>query len=159
MLPSSLGCRFWKGRSGTTDRHLGWLLVVGRGNGFSPYTCMKHTMPAGPTATRGVVSLSLVFSLENPFHSGFGLGRETPSQMAALQLTFLLLFFFTFLFALSSGETQICCQITYPRLRKKINSKDILFWFGFVFVCFGFVCFVLVLFFLFSSKVEMQGAI
>lgn len=99
---------------------------MGRGNGFSPDTCMKHTLQADPTATLDEVSLSLADSLENPFHSEFGLERETPTQMAALQLSFTL-GFFMFLFALPSGETQACCQKTYPRIRKKLDTKDILF--------------------------------
>lgn len=111
--------------------------MVGRGNGFSPNTCVKHTLQADPTATLDEVSLSLADSLENPFHSESGLERETPTQMAALQLSFTL-GFFMFLFALPSGETQACCQKTYPRIRKKQNSKDILF---------------------FLSKLEMQRAI
>lgn len=71
---------------------------------------MKHTMPTGPTATHGVVSLSLVFSLENHFHSGFGLGRETLSQMAALQLTFLLAFF-------------LCSFLHYPQVKPRFVAK------------------------------------
>lgn len=77
---------------------------MGRGNGFSPDTCMKHTLQADSTVTLDEVSLSLAYSLENPFHSEFGLERETPTQMAALHLSFTL-GFFMFLFALPSGET------------------------------------------------------
>jgi len=43
-------------------------LVVGRGNGFSPDTCMKRTLQAHPSETLDEVSPSLADSLENPFH-------------------------------------------------------------------------------------------
>lgn len=85
-----------------TDGHLGGLLVVGRGSGFSPGTCMQHTLQADPTVILDEVSLFLAGSLENPFYSKFCLEREMPTQMAALQLSFM------FLFALPSGEVQAC---------------------------------------------------
>lgn len=90
-----------------TDGHLAGLLVQGRGSGFSPGTCMQHALQADPTVIVDEVSLFLAGSLENPFHSKFCLERETPTQMAALQLSFML-GFFRFLFALPSGEMQAC---------------------------------------------------
>lgn len=78
-----------------------------------------------PTVILDEVSLFLAGSLENPFHSKFCLERETPTQMAALQLSFMLEFFM-FLFALPSGETQACQKKTFLRIRKKLNTKNIL---------------------------------
>lgn len=66
---------------------------------------MQHALQADPTVILDEVSLFLAGSLENPFHSKFCLERETPTQMAGLQLSFML-GFFMFLFALPSDEIQ-----------------------------------------------------
>lgn len=130
-----------------TDGHLGRLLVVDRGSGFSPGTCMQHTLQADPTVILDEVSLFLAGSLENPFHSKFCLERETPTQMAALQLSFM------FLSALHSGEIQ-ACQKTYPRFRMKLNSKNILLHLSKLGMQWAILCFIssqeIVLFFLFG---------
>lgn len=69
---------------------------MGRGNGFDPNTCMKHTLQADPAVALYEVSLSLVNSLENLL-TQFALERGAPTWMAALQLSFTLGFLFSFL--------------------------------------------------------------
>lgn len=80
---------------------------MGRGNGFGPDACMKHTLQADPTVALDEVSLSLVDSLENPFHSVCSGKRST--HMDGCSSVVIYTGVSVFLFALPSGETQACC--------------------------------------------------
>lgn len=75
-----------------------------------PDVCTKRALQSDPTEALPEVSLSLAESLENPSHSKFGLERETPPQMAALQLSFRLGF--------------SCSFLHYPQVQTRLPAKN-----------------------------------
>lgn len=91
-----------------TDRHLGGLLVVGRGNGFSR-DHMKHTLQADPTAILDEVSLSLADSLENLFTPSLVWKEKHPHRWL--------------LFSCHSRWGFLCSFLHYPQVKPRLAAK------------------------------------
>lgn len=97
-----------EGKEQWTDGHLRGLLVVGTGGVvLAPVLACSILSRQIPLWFLMKFPFSWLAHCKNPFHSKFCLERVTPTQMAALQLSFML-GFFMFLFALPSGEIRVC---------------------------------------------------